>query len=70
MDEIKLLRGIASIAIIVAITLGLGFAVPDITVHTQPIGYGNCYLQSPISWATISLEWNKTGSIIQTWTLA
>ena len=47
----------------------LGLAVPNITVNVQEVGSGGCEVASPVQWATISLEWSKSGSWIQTWSL-
>ncbi|WP_297514600.1 DUF2341 domain-containing protein [Thermococcus sp.] len=43
--------------------------MPDISVKVQPLGLGECQVKSPVTWATITLYWSKSGGIIQTWTL-
>jgi len=48
----------------------LGLAVPNITVNVQEVGSGGCWVESPVQWATIILEWSKSGSLIQTWSLS
>ncbi|NJE48302.1 hypothetical protein [Thermococcus sp. 9N3] len=69
MDSVRLLRRTLAGILVAILTVGLSLAVPDISVKVQPLGLGACQVKSPITWATITLHWSKSGGIIQTWTL-
>ena len=69
MNSTKVLRKTLGSLLVVLLIIGLGLAVPNINVKVQSLGVGRCQVKSPVTWATVTLHWSRSGSVIQTCTL-
>lgn len=60
----------ASLLLVALLSLSIaGLALPSITVNVQEVGSGSCDLSSPVDRADVTVGFQKSGSLVITWTL-